>query len=405
MSESRPRVALTFDAEHPDRPGASAGTVDRILATLRAAEAPATFFVQGRWSQAEPTSARRIADDGHLVGNHSHYHARMTLLSDAGSARTWRKRTRPCPRQPASRPDPGSDARSATGTTILASWACSAISATGTSHWHVVLEDWEPWRAAEDIAREAIDGAGRHGDGAVVLLHTWPDRTAEALPTIVDGLRAAGCGPRSARRASRGRPPVKRPALLAVDAGGSKIDAVLLRRDGNVLGAARRRGLDHDGTGRESFLERIADAVVAASRDAGFEPDHQPVAELGMYCVAGADLPADDRRIARWFRRRGLTRERRGSQRHVRGPSRRHRADVGRRRRVRIRDQLLGRRAQRPHVPIPSVRGAVGGLGRGPRHRERRSLVLGAGGGRARRADDASNARPTALRVHRARSS
>ena len=26
-----------------------------------------------------------------------------------------------------------------------------------------------------------------------------------------------------------------------------------------------------------------------------------------MYCVAGADLPADDRRIARWFRRRGLT--------------------------------------------------------------------------------------------------
>ena len=26
-----------------------------------------------------------------------------------------------------------------------------------------------------------------------------------------------------------------------------------------------------------------------------------------MYCVAGADLPADDRRIARWFRGRGLT--------------------------------------------------------------------------------------------------
>ena len=100
---------------------------------------------------------------------------------------------------------------------------------------------------------------------------------------------------------------MKRPALLAVDAGGSKIDAVLLRRDGNVLGAARRRGLDHDGTGTEGFLERIADAVVAACRDAGVEPNHQPVAELGMYCVAGADLPADDRRIARWFRRRALT--------------------------------------------------------------------------------------------------
>ena len=54
------------------------------------------------------------------------------------------------------------------------------------------MDDWEPWRAAEDIARDAIDGAGRHGDGAVVLLHTWPERTAEALPIIVDGLRARG---------------------------------------------------------------------------------------------------------------------------------------------------------------------------------------------------------------------
>jgi N-acetylglucosamine kinase-like BadF-type ATPase len=92
-----------------------------------------------------------------------------------------------------------------------------------------------------------------------------------------------------------------------VDAGGSKIDAALLGRDGGIRGVARRQGLDHDGTGRDGFLERVADTVLAACRDAGAEPDHGPVAELGMYCVAGADLPADDRRIAGWFRRRGLT--------------------------------------------------------------------------------------------------
>ena len=100
---------------------------------------------------------------------------------------------------------------------------------------------------------------------------------------------------------------MKIPALLAVDAGGSKIDAALLGRDGTIRGVARRQGTDHDGTGRDGFLERVADTVVAACRDAGTEPDHGPVAELGMYCVAGADLPADDRRIARWFHRRGLT--------------------------------------------------------------------------------------------------
>jgi peptidoglycan/xylan/chitin deacetylase (PgdA/CDA1 family) len=192
MSDARPRVALTFDAEHPDRPGASAGTVDRILGTLRAAEAPATFFVQGRWSQAEPSSARRIAQDGHLVGNHSHYHARMTLLSDAGFR--------------ADVEDAYAAVSEATGAPIEPWFRCpfgdghddprvvDLLRDLGyrNVHWHVELEDWEPWRAAEDIAREAIDGVARHGDGAVVLLHTWPDRTADALPMIVEGVRAAG---------------------------------------------------------------------------------------------------------------------------------------------------------------------------------------------------------------------
>ena len=77
------RVALTFDAEHPDRPSAQ-GVAERLLEELDRLEVPATFFVQGRWAEAYPTTARRIAEGGHLVGSHSHYHARMHLLSDAG---------------------------------------------------------------------------------------------------------------------------------------------------------------------------------------------------------------------------------------------------------------------------------------------------------------------------------
>lgn len=192
MSEIRPRVALTFDAEHPDRPGAGAGTVDRILATLQAAQVPATFFVQGRWSQAEPATARRIAADGHLVGNHSHYHARMTLLSDHGI------------RVDVEEADAA--VSGATGVPTRPWFRCPFGDGHGDPrvqgllrqlgyrnvHWHVVLEDWEPWRTAEAIARDAIDGVEREGDGAVILLHTWPEQTADALPAIVDGLRARG---------------------------------------------------------------------------------------------------------------------------------------------------------------------------------------------------------------------
>ena len=193
MSDPRPRVALTFDAEHPDRPGASAGTVDRILATLRAAQVSATFFVQGRWAQAEPASARRIADDGHLVGNHSHYHARMTLLSDAGiradvkEAEAAVSESTGEPTQPWFRCPFGDGHDDPRVVDLLRDLGYRNV------YWHVELEDWEPWRAADDIARDAVDGVARHGDGAVVLLHTWPDRTADALPMIVEGLHAGGC--------------------------------------------------------------------------------------------------------------------------------------------------------------------------------------------------------------------
>ena len=82
MSELR--VALTFDAEHPSRSGADPDAPSRILDALGEAGVRAAFFVQGRWASAHPALARRIADDGHLVGNHSNYHAPMTLLSSVG---------------------------------------------------------------------------------------------------------------------------------------------------------------------------------------------------------------------------------------------------------------------------------------------------------------------------------
>src|SRR6478752_622042 len=80
---SNPRIALTFDTEHWSHPSAADVQV-RILDVLHGEDVRATFFVQGRWATAYPECARRIADTGHLVGNHSHHHAPMSLLTDAG---------------------------------------------------------------------------------------------------------------------------------------------------------------------------------------------------------------------------------------------------------------------------------------------------------------------------------
>jgi peptidoglycan/xylan/chitin deacetylase (PgdA/CDA1 family) len=79
------RVALTFDAEHPDRPHRP-GVTDAILDTLADADVRSTWFLQGRWVEAQPATAARVAREGHLVGNHTFYHARLPLLTDEGIA-------------------------------------------------------------------------------------------------------------------------------------------------------------------------------------------------------------------------------------------------------------------------------------------------------------------------------
>jgi len=186
------RVALTFDAEHPDRPWCPPGNAERVLDTLRDHAVRATMFVQGRWAEAYPETARRIADEGHLVGHHSHYHARMPLLLESGF--------------PQDIVDGAAAIEAATGRDPRPWFRCpfgagsddprvrAQLEALGYRHvhWHVELEDWEPWRTGDAIAADAIAGAGAHGDGVVVLLHTWPGGTGDAVATMIAGLRDAG---------------------------------------------------------------------------------------------------------------------------------------------------------------------------------------------------------------------
>lgn len=186
------RIALTFDAEHPDRPGAPPGTADRILDTLRAEDVRASFFIQGRWAEAYPETARRIANDGHLIGHHSHYHARMPLLSDEGIASdvtaaelVIRAITGADPR-PWFRCPFGDGHDDERVIDRLASLGYINI------HWDIVLEDWEPRRTGDVIAAEAVGAASTAEDGAVVLLHTWPGATADSLSPMILGMRSAG---------------------------------------------------------------------------------------------------------------------------------------------------------------------------------------------------------------------
>jgi peptidoglycan/xylan/chitin deacetylase (PgdA/CDA1 family) len=186
------RVALTFDAEHPDRPWCPPDNAARLLDTLAAEAVRASMFVQGRWALAYPELARRIAEDGHLVGHHSHFHAAMPLLSDDGIAADLAEATDAIRTTTGADPHPWFRCPFGAGHDDPRVLAALAGEGYRDVHWHVELEDWEPWRTAEAIATDAIAGALAHGDGAVVLLHTWPGGTAEALGAIIAGLRDVG---------------------------------------------------------------------------------------------------------------------------------------------------------------------------------------------------------------------
>ena len=103
--------------------------------------------------------------------------------------------------------------------------------------------------------------------------------------------------------------PDKRPAILAVDGGDSKADVALIARDGTLLGARRRRGSAHFGLDHNGSLETLETAIRAACADGGIDPDRTPIATTGVYCVAGADIRIDDRRIAGELGRRGWARK------------------------------------------------------------------------------------------------
>ncbi len=185
------RVALTFDAEHPDR-RSTYGAQERVLDVLDKLDAKATFFVQGRWAEAYPDTAARIAKAGHLVGNHSHYHARMPQLNSKGLA--WDIRTAEESIIAITGVDPRPWFRNPFGAGSDDPRVLKAIERAGYIHvgWSVEAFDWEPDPPVRELVDTIIEGFLAARDESVALLHTWPLRVEKALPQIVKRARDAG---------------------------------------------------------------------------------------------------------------------------------------------------------------------------------------------------------------------
>jgi peptidoglycan-N-acetylglucosamine deacetylase len=186
------RVALTFDTEHPGRPYPPEGT-DRILDVLGDRRVRATFFLQGRWVRAHPGPARRIAADGHVVGNHSNHHAPMDGLTDEWLRRDVTRAQETILELTGADPRPWF--RCPFGSGMRDPRVLGHLGELGYRHvgWDVDPEDWQVERTPEDLVDQVIEGVRAHrGDDATVLLHGWPPATVAGLDALVTALRADG---------------------------------------------------------------------------------------------------------------------------------------------------------------------------------------------------------------------
>jgi len=73
---SRKVIYLTFDCGYEN------GCTEKILDALKKHNAPAAFFVVGHMLESAPDIVRRMAAEGHIVGNHTFHHPDMSSISD-----------------------------------------------------------------------------------------------------------------------------------------------------------------------------------------------------------------------------------------------------------------------------------------------------------------------------------
>ncbi len=171
-------VALTFDG-NPGEP------TDRLLDLLEEYKAPATFFLEGRRIHKFPDVVRRIAKDGHEIGDHTWTHAVLTDVSDAQIRDELRRTARAISGLTGTEP---TLMRPPQGRTDDRVSKVSKELGMAQVLWTVTAKDYETDDTAL-ITKRVLDGVDRDG---IILLHPLHKGTVPAMPSILKALSKQG---------------------------------------------------------------------------------------------------------------------------------------------------------------------------------------------------------------------
>ncbi|WP_433467447.1 polysaccharide deacetylase family protein [Spirillospora sp. CA-128828] len=169
-------VALTFD----DGPGPYTA---RLLDTLKKDGVRATFFMLGENVGAHRDLVRRMALEGHELGNHTWSHPQLTGLSSA-EVRSQIQRTQKVIGEASGgiRPTLVRPPYGATNKHVGQAVGMPLIM------WSVDTLDWR----YRDVARDTRVGIKEPKSGGIVLFHDIHKPSVESIPKVVDGLKKRG---------------------------------------------------------------------------------------------------------------------------------------------------------------------------------------------------------------------
>lgn len=177
---SNKQIALTYDCDDLEYV-----SVSEILNTLKKYNVKATFFITGLWAEKFSEIAKRIASEGHQIGNHSYQHLDMvkTSYNDIKKSilkgeETIKRITGIDPR-PFFRPPYGS-------------WNEVVLRAVGeigyiyTIFWSINTKDWQ--QPPTKLIVERIFKNVKGGD--IIIMHGHGKNTANASDFVIETLKS-----------------------------------------------------------------------------------------------------------------------------------------------------------------------------------------------------------------------
>ncbi len=179
-SRTLPYIALTFDdGPHPT-------LTPKLLDILARERVPATFYVVGRNVVRYPDITKRIQNEGHEIGNHSHTHCSLKNLPKEEVKKEVVSLQYLLKRELGSYPETFRPPYGAF-TLSQAQWLKKDYNLTSV-HWDVDPLDWK--RPSVSVLLDRL--VSKAQPGSILLLHDIHPNSVAVVPSLVKALRKKG---------------------------------------------------------------------------------------------------------------------------------------------------------------------------------------------------------------------